>query len=156
MSLGREQPPSKTTNARTRYSSVKSDIEKQQHSSRTTICQTLRGVTMKKVWWGRNKNTKFEIFANLEINVFPLVFSFKLCICQDPRIARAYTAQTKNCALLACLAQPTYPIPARCGTDTAGRGAFQPRPEDGARTKLFDREVQFRESHTEAETGKNS
>ena len=29
-------------------------------------------------------------------------------------------------------------------------------PEDGARTKLFDREFQFRESHTEAETDKNS
>ena len=80
-----------------------------------------------------------------------------LCICQDPRIARAYTAQnTQICALSPCLAQRTYPIPARCGTDTAGRGAFGPPPEDGARTKLFDREFQFRESHTEAETEKNS
>ena len=34
------------------------------------------------------------------------------------------------CALLACIAQPTYPIPARCGTDTAGRGAFERPPED--------------------------
>ena len=82
-------------------------------------------------------------------------FSFKLCICQDPRTARAYTAQnTKICALLVCPAQPTYPIPARCGTDTAGQGAFEPPPEDGARTKLFDREFQFRVSHTEAETEK--
>ena len=86
-----------------------------------------------------------------------MFFLFKLCICQNPSIARAYTAQnTKICALLACLAQPTYPIPARCGTDTAGRGAFEPPPEDGALTKLFDREFQFRESHTEAETEKNS
>ena len=38
--------------------------------------------------------------------------------------------------------------------DTAGRGVFEPPPEDGARTKLFDREFQFRESHTEAETEK--
>ena len=38
---------------------------------------------------------------------------------------------------------------------TAGRGAFEPPPEDGARTKLFDREFQFRESHTEAGTKKN-
>ena len=60
-----------------------------------------------------------------------MFFSFKLCMCQDPRVARAYTAQnTKICALLACLAQPTYPIPARCGTNTAGRGAFEPPPED--------------------------
>ena len=86
-----------------------------------------------------------------------MFFLFKLCICKDPRTARAYTARnTKFCALLACLAQPTYPIPAKCGTDTAGRGAFEPPPEDGARTKLFDREFQFRESHTEAETKKNS
>eukprot|EP00904_Undaria_pinnatifida_P002369 jgi/Undpi1/12132/HiC_scaffold_5.g01808.m1 len=52
--------------------------------------------------------------------------------------------------------QPTYPIPARCGMDTAGQGAFEPPPEDGARMKLFDREFQFRESHTEAETERNS
>ena len=86
-----------------------------------------------------------------------MIFSFKLCICQDPRIGRAYTAQnTKFCALLACLAQPTYPIPARCGTDKAGGGAFEPPPKDGARTKLSGREFQLRESHTEAETEKNS
>ena len=35
-----------------------------------------------------------------------------------------------------------------CGTDTAGRGALEPPPEAGARTKLFDREFQFRELHT--------
>ena len=76
-------------------------------------------------------------------------------VCQDPRIARAYTAQnTKFCAIISCLTQPTYPIPARCGTDTAGQGVFEPPPEDGARTKLCDREFQFRESHTEAEAEK--
>ena len=83
----------------------------------------------------------------------PMFFSFKLCICQDPRVARAYTAQnTDFYALLACLVQPTHPIPARCGTGTAGRGAFEPPLEDGARTKLFYREFQLPESHTEAET----
>ena len=80
---------------------------------------------------------------------------FAYIICQDPRIARAYTAQNKKfCALFPCLAQPTCPIPARGGTDTAGRGAFKPPPEDGDRTKLFDREFQFRKSKTEAETKK--
>ena len=60
-----------------------------------------------------------------------VVFVQPLLICQDPRIARAYTARnTKIYALLACLAQPTYPIPARYGTDTAGRGAFEPPAED--------------------------
>ena len=123
-----------------------------------TIGQTLRGVTMKKVWWGRNKKPIWK-WCQLGNKCFPIYmcfsFNWKLCICQDPRIARVYTAQnTKICAFLACLAQPTYPIPARCGTDTAGRGAFEPLHEDGARTKLFDREFQFRESHTEAETEK--
>ena len=56
-----------------------------------------------------------------------MIFSLKLFICQDPRIARAYSAQNTNiCALHACLPQPTYPIPARCGTDTAGRRALEP------------------------------
>ena len=36
--------------------------------------------------------------------------------------------------------------------DKGGRGALEPPPEDGALTKRFDREFQFRESHTEAET----
>ena len=97
------------------------------------------------------------MFSNIEY--IYMLFSFKLCIyiCQDPRIARAYNAQnTKICALLDCLVQPKYPIPARYGTDTAGQGAFEPAPEDGARTKLIDREFQFRESHTEAETEKHS
>ena len=43
-----------------------------------------------------------------------------------------------------------------CGTDTAGRGALEPPLEIGARTKLFDREFQFRESHTWAETKKTT
>ena len=41
----------------------------------------------------------------------------------------------------------TRPRSRRC-TDTAGRGALEPPPQAGARTKLFDREFQFRESHT--------
>ena len=59
-------------------------------------------------------------------------------------------------ALLACLAQRLSAFTSRCGTDTAGQGALEPSPEDVAGTKLFDREFQFRESHTEAETKKNS
>ena len=60
-----------------------------------------------------------------------LICSSSAYIGQNPRIGRAYTTQkTKMCALLACLAQPTYLIPARYGPDTAGRGAFGPPPED--------------------------
>ena len=171
VSLGGERPPSKTTNAWTKVFNREIWYRKlQRRSSQTTIGQTLRGVTMKEVlkgrnkepklgndanlekqcspvWFmfftlrgvtmnkvlrGQNKKPKFGNDANSEINVLSYVFFFfNLCICQDPRIAWAYTAQnTKFCALLACLAQPTYPIPARCGTDMAGRGAFEPPPED--------------------------
>ena len=58
--------------------------------------------------------------------------------------------------LLACLARHPSAFTSTCGTDTEGRGAFEPPPEDGARTKLFYREFQFRESYTEAETEKPS
>ena len=96
---------------------------------------------MKKASSGRNLD------ANLE-KLF-LICSFKLYICKDPRIARAYTVQnTSKSALLACLAQRLSAFTSMCGTDSAGRGALEPPPKDGARTKLFDREFQFRESHT--------
>ena len=102
-------------------------------------------------------DANLEIMPTWKYMFSHMFFSFKLCICHDPRIARAYTAHnTKMFALLACLALPTHPIPARCGTDTAGRGAFEPPPEDVARTKIFDREFQFLESHAEAETERNS
>ena len=54
----------------------------------------------------------------------------------------------KKNALLACLAQRLSAFTSMYGTDMAGRGALKPLPEDGARTKLFDREFLFRESHT--------
>ena len=50
--------------------------------------------------------------------------------------------------LLACLARHPSAFTSMCGTDTAGRGALEHSPEAGDRTKLFDREFQFRESHT--------
>ena len=56
--------------------------------------------------------------------------------------------------LLVCLTRHPSAFTSRCGTDTAGRGTFETPPEAGARTKLFNREFQFRESHTEAETKK--
>ena len=105
---------------------------------------------MKKATWGRNLD------ANLEMMPIwkgcPLIFFS----CQDPRIARAYTAQNtkKKSAHLACLAQRLSAFTSRCGTDTAGRGAFEPPFKDGARTKLFDREFRSRESHNDAETEK--
>ena len=42
---------------------------------------------------------------------------------------------------LACLAQYPSAFTSRCRTDKAGRGALEPPPEDGARTKLFNRDI---------------
>ena len=46
---------------------------------------------MKKATPGKKNRFEFGNDANLEM--LPLIYSFKLYICQDPRIARAYTAQ---------------------------------------------------------------
>ena len=73
MSLGRERPPSKTT-LEQRGLTVNSDIEKQRHSSRTIIGQTLRGVTMKKKSVRDEIRNQFGNYANLEIHVFPRFF----------------------------------------------------------------------------------
>ena len=109
---------------------------------------------MKKASSGR---IRFQFGKDANLEMLSLIYYFKLYICQDPRTARAYTAQnTQKNALLACLAQRLSAFMSRCGTDAAGRGALEPPPEDGARTKLFDREFLFRGSHTEAETVKKS
>ena len=68
--------------------------------------------------------------------------------------AGVYRPKYKKNALLAGLVQRLSAFTSRCRTDKGGRGALEPPPEDGARTKRFDRKFQFRESHTEAETKK--
>ena len=64
-----------------------------------------------------------------------------------------YPEYEKN-AILASLVQRLSAFTSRCRTDKGGRGTLEPPPEDGARTKRFDREFQYRESHTEAKTKK--
>ena len=90
------------------------------------------------------------IWKWLQLGCCPFFYSFKLYICQDSRrIARACTAQNNiKSSRLACLAQRLSAFTSRCGTDTAGRRALEPPPEDSARTNLLDREFQFRELHT--------
>ena len=62
-----------------------------------------------------------------------LICLFKLYTCQDPRKARAYSAQsTKENALLACLAWRLSVFTSMRETDTAARGAVEPHPEDCA------------------------
>ena len=86
---------------------------------------------MEKASSGRNLDANLEMMPILEM--LSLIYSFKLYICQDQKIARAYTAQnTKKNALFACLAHRLSAFTSRCGTDTAGRGALEPPPVDGA------------------------
>ena len=81
--------------------------------------------------------------------------SSRRCRRQDTaKVPRLPSQNTIFLQLLACLAQHPSAFTSRCGTGTAGRGAFEPPLEDGARTKLFGRGFQFRESHTEDETKK--
>ena len=59
MLLCRECPPLRTTNARTKVFNLEIRYRKattqQSVPTMCTIGQTLRGLTMKQVWWGRNK-----------------------------------------------------------------------------------------------------
>ena len=60
---------------------------------------------------------------------------------------------TKKNASIDCLAHRLSAFTSKRGTDTAGRWALEPPPEDlSAQIKLFDRQFQSRESHTKAET----
>ena len=95
---------------------------------------------MKKASSGRNLDVNLDMMPIRKC--CPLIYSFKLFMCQDPRIARAYTARnTKIITLLACLVQHLSAFTSWCRTDKAGRGALEPPSEDGGRTKRFDREI---------------
>ena len=82
--------------------------------------------------------SQFENDATLEINVFPYLvrcfFRSSSALCQDPRITRAYTAQNTKKMRTSRLSRSAlmYSIPARCGTDTAGQGAFEPPPANSS------------------------
>ena len=94
---------------------------------------------MKKSSSGRNMN------ANLEMMPIWKCCPIFIRSCSTHAKIQALLGRTppkthKKNALLACLAQRLSAFTSRCGTDTAGRGALGPLLEDGARTKLFDRE----------------
>ena len=109
---------------------------------------------MKKTLSGRNLDVNLEIMTIWKCCA--LVYSFKIYICQDPRINRAYTAQnTKKTALLACLVQRLSAFTSRCRTDKAERGALEPPTEDAFERGDLTDKFQFRESHPEAETKKS-
>ena len=81
-------------------------------------------------------------------NVVPYLFVQALHMSRFKNSSGVYRPKYEKNVFFACLAQHLSAFTSMCGTDTAGRGALEPPPEDGARTKLFDREFKFRGSHT--------
>ena len=104
---------------------------------------------MEKASSGRNLD------ANLEMLTLDL-FVQALHMPRSKNSSGVYRPQYRKNRVPACLVQRLSAFTSRCRTDKAGRGALEPPPDDGARTKRFDREIPVRESHTEAETEKNS
>ena len=158
MLLGRGWYASKTTNARKKV--VNLEIRYRKAKTHKSVLRCAQYAKRFEVWpWktcgGDEIRNQFGNYVNLEINVLPYVFLIQvLHMPRSNNSCGVYRPKYQKLRILARLAQPTYPIPARCGTDTAGRGAFEPPTESGPWTKLFDREFQFRESHTEPETKK--
>ena len=133
---------------------MKSDIEKQRHSSRTTKCQTLRGMTMKKQSGGDNIRNQYGNDATLEINVFQYVFFVQaLLMPRSKNSSGVYRPKYQNLHFSLVSLSPRTRSRPGAERIRQGEGCLRP-PEDGARTKRFDREIQLRESHTEAGTKK--
>ena len=84
-----------------------------------------------------------------------LIYSFKLCICQDPRIARAYTAQNIFFSHLPLVSLSPHPR-SRRGAERIrqGEGRWSRPPKTALERSNLTVKFQFRESHTEAETKK--
>ena len=91
---------------------------------------------------------KFKTLATTyRLEMMPILETIQTLLTSRYNQSLKITSSKQNIflELLACLAQHPSAFTSRCGTDTAGRGALEPPPEDGARTKLFDRQFQFRE-----------
>ena len=117
-----------------------------------------KSIVGKKLRWQFGNDPNLEI--TWKLRQFENVVPFQYLFVQALRMLRSKNSsgvcippKFKNPAhlFLACRAQRQSAFTSRCETDTAGRAAFEPPPVDGAPTKLFDRELQFRESHTEVE-----
>ena len=103
---------------------------------------------MKKATSGRN------LYSNLEImpiwKCCPLIFSF---ICQDPIIARAYTAQNSTKMHFSLVSLGVYPR-SRQGAERIrqGEGRWSLPSKTALERSDLTEKSQFRESHTESET----
>ena len=91
---------------------------------------------------------KIQSFSNCRLKMMPIFEIITLCtLCrrcrrQDATEASRLPSQNKSfLQLLAYLAQPPSAFTSSFGTAKAGRGALEPPPEDGARTKRFYGEI---------------
>ena len=88
---------------------------------------------------------RIQNFRNYRLKIMPILEIITLCSrcrCQDTTEASRLPPQnTIFSQLLAYLAQPPSAFTSSLRTDKAGRGELEPPPEDGARTKWFDREI---------------
>ena len=71
----------------------------------------------------------------------PTCYFDNLSIHHDPKKDWIIPFKYICCAHFAYLAQRLSAFTSRCRTNKAGRGALEPHPEDGTRTKIFDREI---------------
>ena len=107
--LGRERSLSNTRNKRSNARNARTKVfdpwnltskGNDTAVSRTmcTICHTLRGVTMKKVWWGWNTKPTWKLCQRGNNKCFPILYIYDFFV--PTTITRAYTDQnTKKFAL---------------------------------------------------------
>ena len=157
MLLGRERSPSKQRTLEQRYLTVQSDIEKQRHSSRATIGQTLRGVTMKKVWCGEDETrSQSGNDANWENKCVPMSFFVQaLHMPRSKNSSGVYRSKYKRNAHFS-LVSISPRTRSRPGAERIrqGEGRLSRPPKTALARSDLTEKFMFRETHTEAETKK--
>ena len=109
---------------------------------------------MKKSSSGRNLDANLEITpvwkcCPLVGNAVPYLVVQALHMPRSKNSSGIYRPKYTKKAHFSLISLSVYPRSRRCAERIRqGRGALKPPHEDGARTKPFDREFQFRESHT--------
>ena len=113
-------------------------------TSSKTNAQALQ-TSIKQNKRSRVHHRKIQHLSNNRLGMMPIweiITLCRRCRRQDTTEASRLPHQNTTCLqLLACFAQRLSAITPRCRTDKARRGALEPPPEDGARTKRSDREI---------------
>ena len=114
-------------------------VQALQTSSKTNAQSLQTSIKIKKR--SRVYLRKIQNFSNYRLEMMPILKIITLCRrCKPQDTTEASILPPQNTTflqLLAGLAQRLSAFTSRCKTDKAGRGALEPPPEDGARTKRF-------------------